>query len=92
MKRTATVTAKTDCTLIVITKQKLDEIVDSSPESKATFQAMCKDKEEWWSKQQYVEAKDKFGGEFVGEIARKDIRKVSFTVSKSTHFNVLRFP
>ncbi|KAI8617807.1 cyclic nucleotide-binding-like protein [Chytriomyces sp. MP71] len=76
MNRTATVLAKTACTLAVITKQKLDEIIATDPEIRARVNDFSASKEAWWKEQQYVESQEKFGAEFANEIGRKEIKKI----------------
>ncbi|KAJ3249153.1 hypothetical protein HDU78_007115 [Chytriomyces hyalinus] len=76
-ERTATVIAKTDCVLAVVTKQKLDRIIDAAdPAVQMSMQEYSIVKETWWKKQQSVSAYEKFGAEFVNDIAKKDIREL----------------
>ncbi|KAJ3074734.1 hypothetical protein HDU98_010419 [Podochytrium sp. JEL0797] len=71
-KRTATVVAKTDCIVVVVTKQKLGEILTVHPAVKALVDDFAANKEAWWSKQQYVSSNKNFGAEFANEIAPPD--------------------
>ncbi|KAJ3028496.1 UNVERIFIED_CONTAM: hypothetical protein HDU68_001564 [Siphonaria sp. JEL0065] len=75
-RRTATVVAKTDVVLIVVTKQKLDEIIALYPEVQKKVDEFSANKEVWWLKQQYTSGQEKFGSEFANDIARKNIRKL----------------
>ncbi|KAI9345532.1 cyclic nucleotide-binding-like protein [Obelidium mucronatum] len=75
-RRTATVVAKTDTVLIVVTKQKLDEIIGTNPEVQQKVDEFSANKEVWWLKQQYTSGQEKFGSEFANDIARKNIRKL----------------
>ncbi|KAJ3028497.1 UNVERIFIED_CONTAM: hypothetical protein HDU68_001565 [Siphonaria sp. JEL0065] len=75
-QRTATVVAKSDCTMVVVTKQKLDEIIAVNPEVRALVDDFSSNKEIWWNKQQYISCQEKFGAEFAHDIARKDIKKL----------------
>ncbi|TPX75514.1 hypothetical protein CcCBS67573_g03211 [Chytriomyces confervae] len=76
-ERTATIIAKTDCVLAVVTKQKLDRIIHAAdPAVQMSMQEFSIVKETWWKKQQSVSAHEKFGAEFVNDIAKKDIREL----------------
>ncbi|KAJ3074733.1 hypothetical protein HDU98_010418 [Podochytrium sp. JEL0797] len=75
-KRSATVVAKTDCIVVVITKQKLEEITSAHPDVKALVDEFAANKEVWWYKQQYISSNMSFGAEFATEIAREEIKKL----------------
>ncbi|KAJ3074735.1 hypothetical protein HDU98_010420 [Podochytrium sp. JEL0797] len=75
-KRTATVVAKTDCIVVVVTKQKLEEIITENPSIKSVVDDFAANKEAWWSRQQYVSSNQHFGAEFANEIAREEIKKL----------------
>ncbi|KAJ3232422.1 hypothetical protein HDU78_007169 [Chytriomyces hyalinus] len=76
-KRTATIIAKSDCVLAVVTKQKLDKIIEmADPAVQMIMEEFSTNKETWWKQQQYVQAQEKFGAEFVNDIAKKDIREL----------------
>ncbi|KAJ3285851.1 hypothetical protein HDU79_006989 [Rhizoclosmatium sp. JEL0117] len=75
-RRTATVVAKTDITMIVVTRQKLDDIISTSPEVQKMVDEFSANKEIWWLKQQYASGSEKFGSEFANDIARKNIRRL----------------
>ncbi|KAJ3070696.1 hypothetical protein HDU98_006297 [Podochytrium sp. JEL0797] len=75
-KRTATVIAKTDVAMVVVTRQKLDEILATAPLVQAEVEKFSANKEIWWLKQQYASGQEKFGSEFANDIARKNIRKL----------------
>lgn len=76
-KRTASVQAKTDCTLVVVTKQKLEDVLFKFPEDKSKVKVLTDKKAEWWEAQKYLPLNPRFGAEFVGDISRQDIRKVT---------------
>ena len=78
-KRTASVQAKTDCTMMVVTKQKLDEALNRFPEMKERVKVLTEKKAEWWEAQKYLPLNPRFGAEFVGDISRKDVKKVCFS-------------
>ncbi|KAJ3339700.1 hypothetical protein HDU83_007512 [Entophlyctis luteolus] len=75
-KRSATVIATTDSDMVVVTKQKLEEIVSIDPAVKASVEYFSTNKEAWWKNQQYVLSQEKFGGEFANDIARKGLRNM----------------
>ncbi|KAJ3027150.1 UNVERIFIED_CONTAM: hypothetical protein HDU68_004340 [Siphonaria sp. JEL0065] len=75
-KRTATVRAMTDCVLLVVTKQRMDEAMMQDEETKKIVENFAVDQESWWKQQKYVAQQERFGAEFVQDIARKDLRKV----------------
>ncbi|KAJ3285853.1 hypothetical protein HDU79_006991 [Rhizoclosmatium sp. JEL0117] len=76
-QRTATIIAKTDVVLAVVTKQKLDEIVSlANPAVQLILEEFTTNKETWWKQQQYIKSQEKFGAEFVNNIARKDLKSL----------------
>ncbi|KAJ3028498.1 UNVERIFIED_CONTAM: Protein phosphatase 2C 1 [Siphonaria sp. JEL0065] len=76
-RRTATIVAKSDCILAVVTKQKLDEIVEAANQAvQLIMEEFTINKEIWWKQQQYIKAQEKFGAEFVNDIARKDLKSL----------------
>ncbi|KAJ3080857.1 hypothetical protein HDU99_007234 [Rhizoclosmatium hyalinum] len=85
-QRTATVIAKTDSTMVVVTKQKLDEIISQNNDVKRVVDSFAADKESWWKKQQYIRSQEKFGAEFAHDIAREDIRKLGIFASAPDAF------
>ncbi|KAI9332664.1 cyclic nucleotide-binding-like protein [Obelidium mucronatum] len=85
-QRTATVVAKTDCTMVVVTKQKLDEIIVGNPAVRQLVDDFSSNKEIWWKKQQYVREQQNFGAEFAHDIARKDIKKLDIFSSAPDSF------
>ncbi|KAJ3335014.1 hypothetical protein HDU83_000678, partial [Entophlyctis luteolus] len=72
---TATVIAKSDVTMVVVTQQKLNEIVAENPQVQYLTEEFSANKEMWWQQQQYMSGQEKFGSEFANDIARKNIRK-----------------
>ncbi|TPX39267.1 hypothetical protein SeMB42_g06385, partial [Synchytrium endobioticum] len=74
--RTASVQAKTDCTLVVVTKQKLDDALARFPDMRARVSVLTAKKAEWWNAQKYIPSLPRFGAEFVGDISRQDVRKL----------------
>ncbi|KAI8618481.1 cyclic nucleotide-binding-like protein [Chytriomyces sp. MP71] len=81
-KRTATVIAKTsDCELVVVTKQKMQDIVSSNKKVRDQVAAFTESKEVWWKRQQYVLSQEKFGAEFANDIARNNIKKLDMFAS-----------
>ncbi|KAJ3232629.1 hypothetical protein HDU81_002834 [Chytriomyces hyalinus] len=86
MKRTATVIAKSDCVMAVITKQKLHEIISSDTKSKEQFEQLSASKEAWWKEQQYIRSQEKFGAEFANEIGRKKIKTIDLFSTASDAF------
>ncbi|KAJ3109252.1 hypothetical protein HDU97_007746 [Phlyctochytrium planicorne] len=78
LRRTASVICQSDCELLVLTKQKILEISSTDSLVKAKMHEWSNNKEIWWKRQKYSGELDHFGGEFVGDIARQDIRKISF--------------
>ncbi|KAJ3028487.1 UNVERIFIED_CONTAM: hypothetical protein HDU68_001555 [Siphonaria sp. JEL0065] len=85
-KRTATVMAKTNCVVLVVTKQKLAEIVTQNNAVKILMDEFTADKEAWWKQQQYIKANENFGAEFISEIAREEIKKVGVFSTASDSF------
>ncbi|KAJ3115511.1 E3 ubiquitin-protein ligase [Phlyctochytrium bullatum] len=81
--RTASVVCQQDCELLVLTKHKIEEALADSEDLKRKLSDCSKHKLAWWRQQRYLEDLKLFGGEFVGDIARKDLRKVSFFASAS---------
>ncbi|TPX32358.1 hypothetical protein SmJEL517_g04539 [Synchytrium microbalum] len=75
--RTASVQAKTDCVLIVLTKQKIEQAVSNYPDLQQKLRHMADEKGTWWTTQKYRPFGNKFGGEFVLDVARRNLRKVS---------------
>lgn len=71
--RTANVIAQTDCLLFVVTKQKINEALQNYPNLQANVQSFARDRAKWWDQRDYKEG---FGGEFIANIARKDVMKV----------------
>ncbi|ORY50869.1 camp-binding domain-like protein [Rhizoclosmatium globosum] len=76
-RRTATVVAKTNCIVVVVTKQKLNEIVANDQEIKKLVEDFTARKQEWWEKQRYDQGQTNFGAEFVNGIAREEIKKLA---------------
>ncbi|KAI9328939.1 cyclic nucleotide-binding-like protein [Obelidium mucronatum] len=85
-KRTATVRALTDCVLLVVTKQRMDEAMDQDPETKKIVEDFAIRKEEWWKTQKYLAQQERFGAEFAQDIARKDLKKVPIFSSAPDSF------
>ncbi|KAI9328940.1 cyclic nucleotide-binding-like protein [Obelidium mucronatum] len=85
-KRTATVTAITDCALLVVMKQRMDEAISSNAELIKIVEEFAANKEAWWKGQKYVSSQASFGAEFAHDIARKDIRKLPIFASASESF------
>ncbi|TPX32359.1 hypothetical protein SmJEL517_g04538 [Synchytrium microbalum] len=75
--RTASIQAKTDCILVVVTRQKVEDALSKYPEMRGRVQEFTEKKAEWWEKQKYRDSNMKFGAEFLGDISRKDIRKLA---------------
>ncbi|KAJ3224646.1 hypothetical protein HK099_008123 [Clydaea vesicula] len=75
-KRTASVYAKTDCILIIVTIQKLREAITDYPEFLEKLQQFEKSRGEWFMKQDFTLNND-FGGEFMNSIARSNFKKMS---------------
>ncbi|KAJ3135015.1 Protein phosphatase 2C 1 [Physocladia obscura] len=89
-RRTASVVAKVDSTMVVVTKEKLDLIINNKPELKASVEFFSSNKETWWQKQQYVSEQEKFGAEFAFDIARKDIKRLEiFSLAPDAFVNEL---
>ncbi|ORY40457.1 camp-binding domain-like protein, partial [Rhizoclosmatium globosum] len=86
IKRTATVIAKTDCMLLVVLKHKLDEAVNQNAEIKQLVLQFATDKEAWWQMQEYMKNHGQFGGEFVQDIMRKDLKKLPIFSSAPDSF------
>ncbi|KAJ3220262.1 hypothetical protein HDU67_003277 [Dinochytrium kinnereticum] len=78
--------SQTDCELLVLTKQKIEEAVAGHEELREKLLECSNSKEAWWKKQKYADSVDHFGGEFVGDIARMDLKKVSFFADASEAF------
>ncbi|KAJ3051318.1 hypothetical protein HDU99_008458 [Rhizoclosmatium hyalinum] len=74
----STVVAKTDCVVVIVTKQKLNEILalPQHEEAKKLVESFAADKELWWKTQHYVTVQQGFGAEFAHGIAREEIKKV----------------
>ncbi|ORY50731.1 camp-binding domain-like protein [Rhizoclosmatium globosum] len=87
-KRTATVVAKTDCVVVIVTKQKLNEILSlpQHEEAKKLVESFAADKESWWKTQHYVTVQQGFGAEFAHGIAREEIKKLGIFASASDSF------
>ncbi|KAJ3070697.1 hypothetical protein HDU98_006298 [Podochytrium sp. JEL0797] len=62
IKRTATIKAKTDCRLAIVTKQKVDEIIDASGSAACglIMDEFVTSKEKWWKQQLYIHSQEKF--------------------------------
>ncbi|KAJ3225809.1 hypothetical protein HDU81_007659 [Chytriomyces hyalinus] len=76
-ERTATVVAKSDCVLAVVTKQKLGKIIQAAdPAVQMLMEEFSIAKEAWWKQQQSIPDQEKFGAEFVNDIAKKDIQEL----------------
>ncbi|KAI8824976.1 cyclic nucleotide-binding-like protein [Fimicolochytrium jonesii] len=71
--RTANVRASTDCHIVVVTKQKIHDTLQSYPDLKQRVEMFAHDREKWWSTREYKAA---FGMEFIANIARQDITKL----------------
>ncbi|KAJ3379923.1 hypothetical protein HDU84_006317 [Entophlyctis sp. JEL0112] len=79
--RTATIVAKTDCLLVVVTKQKLDEILATSNSAvQLIMEEFTASKEVWWKQQQITPLKN-FGSEFSNDIARQDLKAMDLFVN-----------
>ncbi|KAI8621674.1 cyclic nucleotide-binding-like protein [Chytriomyces sp. MP71] len=85
-QRSATVIAKTNSTMVVVTKQKLDEILSSHPTIRELVDHFSNNKETWWKKQQYVLSQEKFGAEFSKDIVREDLKKLRIFSSAPDSF------
>ncbi|KAI9094618.1 cyclic nucleotide-binding-like protein [Phlyctochytrium arcticum] len=81
--RSATVQARTDCRLLVLTKQKIDEVLQNFPDCERRVRQFAEDKATWWNAQSY---KQGFGGEFITNIAKKDISKIPIFAEASDDF------
>ncbi|KAJ3232630.1 hypothetical protein HDU81_002835 [Chytriomyces hyalinus] len=77
LKRTATVIAKSTCEMIVVTKQKMQEVISSDPQAMRILEEFSTSKEGWWRRQQYILSHEKFGAEFATDIARNNIKKLA---------------
>ncbi|TPX69065.1 hypothetical protein SpCBS45565_g02627 [Spizellomyces sp. 'palustris'] len=82
-RRTASVQTKTDCVLVAVTKQKIDEVLQTYPELQLKVRAFADDSVKWWDTRSY---KDGFGGEFITNIARKDVSKLPIFSDASDEF------
>ncbi|KAJ3237194.1 hypothetical protein HDU78_004218 [Chytriomyces hyalinus] len=89
LKRTATVIAKSSCEMIVVTKQKMHEIISVDPQAMRILEEFSTSKEGWWRRQQYILSHEKFGAEFATDIARNNIKKVKRVGSFDTFIDQL---
>ncbi|KAJ3070695.1 hypothetical protein HDU98_006296 [Podochytrium sp. JEL0797] len=62
--------------MTVVTKQKLDEVVAIFPVAKKLIDDFAANEPLWWEQQKYVETEERFGADFVNDIARKGIKKL----------------
>ncbi|KAI8592808.1 cyclic nucleotide-binding-like protein [Geranomyces variabilis] len=81
--RTANVQAATDCHLVVITKQKIQDALQPYPELQERLVLFAQDRERWWDTKEY---KAGFGMEFIANIARQDIQKLPIFATASDEF------
>ncbi|KNC97168.1 hypothetical protein, variant [Spizellomyces punctatus DAOM BR117] len=81
--RTASVQTKTDCVLVAVTKQKIDEVLQTYPELQLKLRAFADDRVKWCDTRSY---KAGFGGEFITNIARKDVSKLPIFSDASDEF------
>ncbi|KAJ3390047.1 hypothetical protein HDU84_007995 [Entophlyctis sp. JEL0112] len=79
--RTATVVAKTDCTIIVVTKITVDSAVAQSMQARAKLAEFASNKEDWWNRHKYVQGHDKFGAEFSVDLVRPGLSKLEVFAS-----------
>ncbi|KAJ3193650.1 hypothetical protein HK101_004428 [Irineochytrium annulatum] len=76
--RTASVVAKTDCMMVIVTKQKIDEVIASRQDLKEKMDEWSISKAAWWDRQKYFNDIDMFGGEFMSDLVRKRLKKIGF--------------
>ncbi|KAJ3283748.1 hypothetical protein HK104_010238 [Borealophlyctis nickersoniae] len=77
-ERSASVIAKTDCQLLVVPRNGFEEALAAHPDLRERVAKTTRGKREWLSKLQRrgsINAED-FGGEFLTDIARKDLGKL----------------
>ncbi|KAJ3049148.1 hypothetical protein HK097_009825 [Rhizophlyctis rosea] len=72
------VVAKTDCELFIITREGLQIALKNFPDQQAQLEEMVKAKREWLDVQMKrdLEMFRDFGGEFLADVARKDLGKL----------------
>ncbi|KAI9345533.1 cyclic nucleotide-binding-like protein [Obelidium mucronatum] len=75
-QRTATVLAKSDVVITVVTKQFLHELANKLPAVRKLMEDFAINEELWWTQQRYVVTQEKFGEEFVNDVARQGIKKL----------------
>ncbi|KAJ3123820.1 hypothetical protein HK098_001610 [Nowakowskiella sp. JEL0407] len=77
-RRGATVAAKTNCHLLILTKNRLITIVkNNQPELLTNLELAAQSRAQWWENVKTEPNLDYFGREFSLDIARRDIRKLS---------------
>ncbi|KAI9332672.1 cyclic nucleotide-binding-like protein [Obelidium mucronatum] len=84
--RTASIVAKTDCQIIVVTKQKLSDIVLTNQRAKELYDGFVEKKLFHWKEQQTTTENISCGSEFVNEIAREEINKLGIFSGASDSF------
>ncbi|TPX60302.1 hypothetical protein PhCBS80983_g01888 [Powellomyces hirtus] len=81
--RTANVQAFTECFLVVLTKQKINDALNSFPELQKQLELFAHDRNRWWDAREY---KDGFGMEFISNIARQDLTMLPIFAAASDQF------
>ncbi|KAJ3093568.1 hypothetical protein HK100_006544 [Physocladia obscura] len=85
--RTGTAVAKTDCTLIVVTKQNLTKIISASSSAVQLVMAeYAENKEIWWKQQQDLTGQEHFGAEYANVIGRQDLKAMDIFANAPDSF------
>ncbi|KAI9193148.1 cyclic nucleotide-binding-like protein [Polychytrium aggregatum] len=75
--RTANIVAKTNCQLLVLTRESIDQVLAPHPDLKKQVVDKIDEKLSWLKNQETTNAFSKeFGGEFLADLARKDLGKL----------------
>ncbi|KAJ3233966.1 hypothetical protein HDU78_006092 [Chytriomyces hyalinus] len=90
LKRTATVIANSDCLLLVVVKQRMQDVVSSSPSTMSLVSAFTEKRVEWWLREKYLSESGQFGAEFATNIARKHLKNLEiFALAPATCIDTL---
>ncbi|KAJ3400711.1 hypothetical protein CcCBS67573_g07503 [Chytriomyces confervae] len=86
LPRTATVIAKTDVSLTLVTKSALDSIVSEYPPAQKLLSDFKMHREIWWEHQQYVWSDNRLSSDLAVEMGRKGIKKLELFSGASDDF------
>ncbi|KAI8855199.1 cyclic nucleotide-binding-like protein [Chytridium lagenaria] len=72
--------------IVSFDKAEIMDAISESEDMRMRMHQWSLNKQDWWKKQKYADEHEQFGGEFVGDYARRELRQVSFFSNASDAF------